>query len=156
MIALSKQRRPFLLFVLLACLFLLGIGAVGGGLALAAAPDGSFLRMPLSMLEHSPFKSYFIPGLILAVALGIYPLIVFYGLLRRPKWKWAAALNLHRDQHWSLTHALYVGLILILWMDFQFFFIGYGSLLQAAYALFGVLITVLALLPALRAYYQRA
>jgi len=154
MIAPPNRRRPFALFVLLFCLFVLGIGALGGGLGLAAAPDGSFLRMPLSTLEHSPFKSYFVPGLILAVALGIYPLIVFYGLLRRPNWKWAVALNLHRDQHWALTHALYVGLILVLWMDFQMFFIGYGSLLQAAYALFGVLITVLAWLPALRAYYK--
>jgi hypothetical protein len=41
-------------------------------------------------------------------------------------------------------------------MDFQFFFIGYGSLLQAAYALFGVLITFLALLPPLRAYFKQA
>jgi len=38
----------------------------------------------------------------------------------------------------------------------QIFFIGYGSLLQAGYALFGVLITVLALLPPLRAYYKQA
>jgi small-conductance mechanosensitive channel len=149
-------RRPFYLFILLFCLFVLGVGAVGGGFALAAAPDGSLLGMPLSMLEHSPFKNFFGPGLILAVLLGIYPLTVFYGLLRRPKWKWAAVVNLHRDQHWSLTHALYVGLILILWMDFQIFFIGYGSLIQALYALFGVLIAVLALLPPLRTYYKHA
>ncbi|HEX9901986.1 MAG TPA: hypothetical protein VGB72_03900 [Acidobacteriota bacterium] len=125
-------------------------------MVLAAAPDGSILRMPLTTLEHSPFKNFFIPGIILAVMLGAYPLIVLYSLLRRPKWRWAAAVNLHRDQHWSLTHALYVGLILILWMDFQIFFIGYGSLIQAVYALFGVLITILALLPPLRAYYKQA
>jgi hypothetical protein len=156
MTAPSRPRRPFFLFVLLFCLFVLGIGAVGGGVALATAPGGGWLGMPLSMLEHSPFKNFFIPGIILAVMLGAYPLIVFYSLLRRPKWKWAAALNIHRDQHWSLTHALYVGLILILWMDFQIYFIGYGSLLQAGYALFGVLITVLALLPPLRAYYKQS
>jgi len=152
----AKPGKPFVLYVLLFCLFVLGVGAVGGGVVLAAAPDGSILRMPLTTLEHSPFKNFFIPGIILAVMLGAYPLIVLYSLLRRPKWRWAAAVNLHRDQHWSLTHALYVGLILILWMDFQIFFIGYGSLIQAVYALFGVLITILALLPPLRAYYKQA
>lgn len=148
----TNARRPMIFYVLVACLALLGLGALGGGGALALSPDGGILGMPLSMLEKSPFKNYLLPGAVLFLILGVYPLVVAYALLARPKWRWAAALNLDRERHWSLAHALYVGLMLILWMDFQIMFIGYGSLLQGAYALFGVLIVVLTLPPPLRSY----
>ncbi|OGD23705.1 MAG: hypothetical protein A2Y70_05120 [Candidatus Aminicenantes bacterium RBG_13_64_14] len=151
----KAKHKPFLLYILLACLTLLGLGAMGGGGALVIRPDGGLLGMPLSMLEKSPFKSFLLPGAVLFLFLGVYPLLIAYALLARPKWKWAAALSLDRERHWSLAHALYVGLILILWMDFQVMFVGYGSLIQGAYALFGVLIAVLALLPPLKSYYKR-
>lgn len=150
----ANSRRPFVLYVLVACLALLGLGALGGGGALVLRPDGGFLGMPLSMLDKSPFTSFLIPGAILFLLLGVYPLTVAYALLARPRWKWAAGLSLDRERHWSLSHALSVGLALILWMDFQFIFIGYGSLLQGAYALFGVLIAVLALLPPLKSHFR--
>lgn len=150
----ANARRPFILYLLVACLALLGLGALGGGGALVLRPDGGILGMPLSMLENSPFGNFLLPGAVLFLFLGVYPLAVAYALLARPKWRWAAALNLDRERHWSLSHALYVGLILILWMDFQVMFIGYGSFIQGAYALFGVLIAVLALLPPLKSYYR--
>jgi len=43
MTAPSRPRRPFFLYVLLFSLFVLGLGAVGGGVALAAAPGGDWL-----------------------------------------------------------------------------------------------------------------
>ncbi len=148
----GRGSRPLILYVLVACLALLGLGALGGGGALVIRPDGGILGMPLSMLDESPFGNFLLPGAFLFLFLGVYPLAVAYALVARPKWKWAAALSLDRERHWSLSHALYVGLILILWMDFQIMFIGYGSLLQGAYALFGVLIVVLTLLPPLKSY----
>jgi hypothetical protein len=54
----------------------LSLGALGGGAALVAAPDGSIMQMPLSMLEGSPFKDYLIPGLILGGLFGVGSLVV--------------------------------------------------------------------------------
>lgn len=52
-------------------LILLGVMALGGGIALVAAPDGSIMTMPLSMLAGSPFPDFFFPGLILGGLFGI-------------------------------------------------------------------------------------
>ena len=48
----------------------IGLGAVAGGLGLVLEPDGSNLGMPLSMLEHSPFSDFLIPGLVLLLVNG--------------------------------------------------------------------------------------
>ena len=40
----------------------LGLGAVGGGLALMAGPNGEILPVPVSALSGSPFANYFVPG----------------------------------------------------------------------------------------------
>jgi hypothetical protein len=45
-----------------------GVTAVGGGVALAAGLEGR--RYPVAWLEGTPFGSYLVPGLILAVAVG--------------------------------------------------------------------------------------
>jgi hypothetical protein len=42
--------------------------AIGGGLALASGVEGK--RFPLEYLRGTPFTSFVVPGLILAVALG--------------------------------------------------------------------------------------
>lgn len=68
-------------------LFINGVGALFGGWALMAKPDGSILQMPLSYLEHSPFSSYFIPGIILFVANGIFSCIALITvLIKTPKY----------------------------------------------------------------------
>lgn len=47
------------------------LGALYGGGSFMLYPDGSGLQMPLSYLEHTPFRNFFIPGLILFVANGL-------------------------------------------------------------------------------------
>lgn len=56
--------------VLVALDLVAAICALGGGLALAARPDGYLLQMPRSMLEGSPFLDYLVPGLALAALVG--------------------------------------------------------------------------------------
>jgi hypothetical protein len=45
-----------------------GVTAAGGGIALAAGLEGG--RYPARWLKGTPFSSYLIPGLILAVVVG--------------------------------------------------------------------------------------
>jgi hypothetical protein len=89
--ATDHTRRPALLWVLIGLLVLQGLGGIGGGGALALRPDGSILKMPLSYLDGSPFADYRIPGLVLLCVLGIVPLVVAFGLLRRRRWAWFCA-----------------------------------------------------------------
>jgi hypothetical protein len=45
-----------------------GLTAVGGGIALATGAEGD--RFPVSWLDGTPFDSYLVPGLILAIVVG--------------------------------------------------------------------------------------
>jgi len=62
-------------FVLVVLLLVNGISAVVAGAMLAYTPDGTSLEMPLSWLDHSPFSSYRIPGLILFSVIGLGSLV---------------------------------------------------------------------------------
>ena len=89
--ATGRARRPALLWVLVGLLVLQGIGGIGGGASLAAKPDGGILKMPLSYLDGSPFADYRVPGLVLLCVLGIFPLVVAFGLQSRRRWAWFGA-----------------------------------------------------------------
>ncbi len=142
----------YLLFFLL---LFQGVGAMGGGLTLVLSPSGEWMGMPASYLVHTPFNSFLIPGLILCFLLGILPLSLVYALVRRPGWRWANALNVFSDKHWAWTYTLYTGIMVILWIDVQVFFIGYVHLLQTIIAFVGVFITVLALTPPVQRRYAQ-
>lgn len=55
----------------IAFLGLLGLGALAGGIALMAEPDGSVMHFDVALLAGSPFADYTIPGLILGGVFGI-------------------------------------------------------------------------------------
>ena len=57
-------------------LTLLGLGALAGGIALVAKPDGSVMHFDVALLAGSPFTDFTIPGLILGGLFGIGSLVV--------------------------------------------------------------------------------
>jgi menaquinone-dependent protoporphyrinogen oxidase len=69
-VAFSPLPRDPLRRVLLGMCLAISLMAVGGGLALVAAPDGALLGMPPTTLEHSPFTSFLVPGLLLLIVIG--------------------------------------------------------------------------------------
>ena len=52
-----------------------GISAIGGGIGLICNPIGGPMGMPLSMLEHTPFDNFLIPGIILLVMNGLLSIL---------------------------------------------------------------------------------
>jgi hypothetical protein len=62
--------------VCLAFLALLGLGALGGGIALVARPDGSVMHFDVALLAGSPFADYVVPGLILGGLFGVGSFVV--------------------------------------------------------------------------------
>ena len=109
--------------------------------------SGALLQMYPAILKDSLFTNFLIPGTVLFLLLGVFPGIAVYGMIRKPNWKWAQALSVYKHLHWGWTFALYTGLMLIIWIDVQIAMIGGGDILQTIYALVGVVITILALVP---------
>ena len=71
-----------------------GIGALFGGWLLIMHPDGSGLHMPLTMLRHSPFNDFFIPGMILFTVNGLTSICVLLFLIFRVrKYAWLTMIQ---------------------------------------------------------------
>jgi hypothetical protein len=131
----AARRRPAAVWALLALLVVQGLGGLGGGISLMAGPHGEIMHMPVSYLQGSPFPDYLIPGLLLALVLGVLPLVAFVGLLRRRTWAWFAAFT--------------VGCGLIIFEIVEVTIIPY-NVLQPVFGTVGVLIAVLTPLPSVR------
>lgn len=59
-------------------LLVTGFAATYGGWVLIADPSGQKLQIPLALLEKTPFKDYFFPGVVLFVLIGLCSLLVAY------------------------------------------------------------------------------
>lgn len=135
-----SHPRPFAVRLLMACLAFLSIGAIGGGSAFAIDPSGRTMGLPVRLLSGSPFADYLLPGLILLSVLGVYPLVVLYGLYTRRGWAWTAALT--------------VGLALVVWIAVQGSIVGFGHWFQWLYLGLGAAILLLVALPSVRRAYD--
>ena len=133
----------------------LGLGAIGGGGAFIISPTGELLGMSLSMLEPSPFHSFLVPGIILFSLLGVIPLTLIVALIKKPDYKLAEQINFFRDMHWAWTFSVYVGFLLIIWIQFQIVFIQSVHWLHTFYMLLAIVIIFIALLPQVRILYKK-
>lgn len=147
----TKITRNILLFLLA----FLGVGALFGGGMLILSPSGDLFGMPLSMLDHSPFSNFLLPGIILFVVLGIIPCGLVVALLKKPESKLAEPVNLYPDMHWSWTGSIYVAFALIIWLQAEMMFLQAVGWLHTVYMLLAVAILFTALLPTVRALYKK-
>ena len=76
--------KPARTIAIIALAFL-AISSCIGAVPLIIDPSGGILKMPLSLLDHSPFRSFLIPGLILLFANGIFSLAIWVAALRKMK-----------------------------------------------------------------------
>ncbi len=127
----ATGRRPVAVALGVLELFV-GIGALAGGGALALVPDGDVLRMPVALLKGSPFRSYFVPGLILFFAVGcLNTLAGFLTIAGYPNRR---------------TASIWAALILMGWISVEVALLGYLHWAQPLYFGLGLLIFLLACL----------
>ena len=69
-----------------------GVTAVAGGAALAIAPDGHLLSASSSVLATTPFADFRVPGVLLAVFVGVGGL--FTAALTWRNWHFAEAVSI--------------------------------------------------------------
>jgi len=146
----KKTIATYLLMVLIAFQI---ISAIPAGWAMFTDPSGMKLGIPMDVLELSPFPDFLIPGLFLFIFLGLLPVFILYGLITKKELQWVQPINLYKNQHWSLTFAYYLGLLLVLWINMQLLFIQKYFFLQVVFSLLGIVIVFLTHLPKTKQYY---
>ncbi|WP_165138053.1 hypothetical protein [Halalkalibaculum roseum] len=131
----TDKSRSISFYILTALMLFQGLSGIYGGSALVLDPSGEMLGLPISLLEGTPFESYLIPGVILLLVLGLFPLVVAYGLAWGTSWAW--------------TGAVLVSIALIIWIGVEIVLIGYQSEppLQLFYGSLGIALLILTLLP---------
>jgi hypothetical protein len=71
--------------VALVTLIFLGLSSFAGSVPLILDPSGGMLKMPLSLLDHSPFRNFLIPGLILFMLNGVLSLVIAIPVVRKTR-----------------------------------------------------------------------
>ncbi len=141
------MKRSVSSYLLIMLVFIQMISALPAGWSLVTDPTGVSLGIPLDVLQQTPFSNFMWPGLFLFIFLGLFPALIFYGMVKRPLFKALEKLNLYKDYHWSWTFSYYLGVILILWINMQLFFIREFFILQFVYSMLGILIIFITHLP---------
>lgn len=109
-----------LLFILICFVALTTIFA---GIILMSVPDGSMLRLPISILHSTLFKDFRLPGFLLFVFVGgINLLAAFYLLINNnKKYNWAVSAGVMTIM-WVMIQSVLVENTLL--TDMVYFFIG--------------------------------
>lgn len=149
----TKSKSPEIYILIIAVAFE-AIGAIFGGISLMNDPSGESIKLPVKLLEGTVFNSYIIPGIILFLVLGFFPLFLIFPLIFKPNWPIINKLNIYRNYHWAWTYTLYTSIILIIWINVQMMILSTGSIIQGSFGLLGVFILVLTLLPQVKSYYR--
>ncbi len=95
--------------------------AISGGV-LGVFANGA--GVPLAYLQHTPFASYLVPGLLLGVVIG--------------GTQFTAAILLHRGNRYGFSAAAVAGFGMIIWIFVELAVISEYSPLQAVYLAVGV------------------
>lgn len=116
-------------YLLLSLIALVAITTLCTGLLLMYEPDGSIFNLPLRLLDQSPFRTFFLPGLVLTVLVGgtcLYALVVLgyrnaqsYKVAQFAGWiilSWTVGQMLLTDYfHWSqLLFLCFGGLVVLI------------------------------------------
>ena len=101
----------------------IGVSAIAGGAKLVLDPSGAGLQIPLHWLVGSPFSSYFIPGLVLLVMIGAGTTL-------------ASVFTIFGNRNADLM-AVGSGMLLILFITAEVWFIGFRVFLQPLYLILG-------------------
>jgi len=150
----KRPSRPFELWLLIISLIIIGISGLISGALFILSPDGQLMGMSPDLLTGSPFKDFLVPGIILFLFLGVFPIFAGYGLIQRPGWRWPNAVNICGRYHWSWTASWTGGVIILIWLIVQTGMLGYIFFLQPVMAVWGSAIIILAMLPRVRNYYR--
>ncbi len=145
------RHRAVSVRVTMILLFFLGFTALAGGVALVFGVAGS-MAPPVAWLESIPLvDSWVVPGLVLGIGFGLGSLLTGYGVLRRPHWGWAGAIERMTRHHWSWLATILIGAGHVIWIALEVLLLPELSILQAVYGPLGLALMLLPFLPSVSA-----
>jgi len=98
------MHRSFRIIAFILLLFN-AISALFGGWVLMSDPSGETLDIPIRFLEHSPFETFLVPGIILFITNGLFSLLfAVMALLKFMNYSWLV---------------IFQGFILVGWLTIQ-------------------------------------
>jgi hypothetical protein len=150
----KNKSKAIEIYILIIVMAFEALGAIFGGVSLMNDPSGESIRLPITLLEGTVFNSFIIPGIILFLFLGFFPLFLIFPLIFKPNWPIINTLNIYKGYHWAWTYSLYTSLMLIIWINVQMMILGTGSVIQGSFGLLGVFILILTLSPGVKRYYR--
>jgi len=150
----KTKRKTAATYLLILVVAFEAIGSIYGGISLIKDPSGSGLKMPITFLEGTMFTSYLIPGIILFLLLGFFPLFLIFPLIYKPNWPIINVLNIYKGYHWAWTYTVYTAIMVIIWINVEMMILSTGSIIQGTFGLLGVLILILTLSPGVKRYYK--
>jgi len=150
----KSNRKTAEIYILILAIAIEALGAIYGGINLMNDPSGDSIHLPITLLEESAFSSYLIPGIILFLLLGFFPLFLIFPLIFKPSWPIINRLNIYKKYHWAWTYTLYTAIMLIIWINIQMMILHTGSVIQGTFGLLGVFILIVALSPRVKRYYR--
>jgi hypothetical protein len=77
--------KTFIKIIVILMLLFNGIGAFYGGLSLITDPTGNNLQLPQNYLEHTLFRNYLIPGIILLCVNGFFSFLTLLTIMLKYK-----------------------------------------------------------------------
>lgn len=113
---------------LVVLIFFITLSALPSGILLIMQPDGSSLGLSMNLLEGTPFRDFFIPGLALALIVGGCNLVSLFLVM-------TSSPNAYK---FTLT----VGVVLVLWIVAELMLMPYYHWLQGLYLAIGILVVL--------------
>jgi hypothetical protein len=141
-------------YILIVSITIQALSAIFGGISLMNDPSGKSIRLPATLLEGTIFPNFIIPGIILFLFLGFFPLFLIFPLIFKPNWPILNRFNIYKSYHWAWTYSVYTAIMLIIWIDVQMIILRTGSIIQGVFGLFGIFILIVALLPNVKRFYR--
>ncbi len=138
------KNKPASITLLAILHFFLGLSGLTGGVPLLLDPTGSSMGIPLMLLNKLPIANFLLPALVLVSFFGIAPIVIGYGLLKRPDSPALDTLNPAQKYHWSFSASIGISCLLIVWTFGEFILWGFFLLIGIYFAL-GTLILSLTL-----------
>ncbi|TDE17305.1 hypothetical protein [Dyadobacter psychrotolerans] len=140
--------------LLISLLGFLSLGAMFGGGVLIISPTGKLIGMPLSILAASPFHDFLIPGILLFIVLGIFPMLLIFALSGKVESPLAERFNIFQDMIWSWSFCIYQAFALIIWIQLEMVFLHAVHWLHTFYMFYAIVMLLVALLPQVRDLYK--
>lgn len=117
--------------ILFTLICFVAITTLFAGIILMSVPDGSMLRLPISILHTTVFKDFRLPGFLLFLFVGGTNLFAAFYLL----------INSNKKFNWTLI----AGTVTILWVIIQWMLIENTMLTDLIYFLTGAFVVLLSL-----------